>query len=42
MNKLLIYYSNSGNGDLVAARLAEQGFALRKVTPKKPMPYLRS
>lgn len=38
MNKLLIYYSNSGNGDLVAARLAEQGFALRKVTPKKPMP----
>ena len=38
MNKLMIYYSNSGNGDAVAERLKEQGYTLRKVTPKKPMP----
>ena len=38
MNKLLIYYSLSGNGDLVAEKLRERGYALRKVTPKKDMP----
>ena len=38
MNKLLIYYSLSGNGDAIAAALQQQGFALRKVSPKKKMP----
>ena len=38
MNKLLIYYSLSGNGDTIAAALQQQGFALRKVSPKKKMP----
>ena len=31
MSKLFIYYSFSGNGDAVAARMAEKGFVLRRV-----------
>ena len=31
MSKLFIYYSFSGNGDAVAARLKEKGFEVRKV-----------
>ena len=31
MAKLFVYYSFSGNGDAVAAKLAEKGFELRKV-----------
>ena len=38
MSKLLIYYSLSGNGDLVAETLKERGFDVRKVKPKKNMP----
>ncbi|MBP1588465.1 MAG: hypothetical protein ILO53_08730 [Clostridia bacterium] len=36
MSKLFIYYSFSGNGDAVAAKMAEKGFELRRVeTPFK-------
>ena len=38
MKRLFIYYSQSGNGDLVAETLEKQGFAIRKVTPKKKPP----
>ena len=38
MSKLLIYYSLSGNGDLVAETLKERGFDVRKVEPKKKPP----
>jgi flavodoxin len=38
MNRLFIYYSLSGNGDLVAETLEKQGYALRRVTPKKKPP----
>ena len=31
MNKLFIYYSLSGNGDLIAEELANFGFEIRKV-----------
>ena len=31
MSKLFIYYSLSGNGDLVAERLKSQGFEIKKV-----------
>ena len=31
MSKLFIYYSFSGNGDAVAAKLKEKGFEIRKV-----------
>ena len=35
MKKLFIYYSYSGNGDVVADYLKKKGFELRKVIPKK-------
>ena len=38
MKALFIYYSNTGNGDMVAERLKEQGAEIRKVIPKKPLP----
>lgn len=38
MKKLFIYYSNSGNGDVVAKHLAEKGFEIRKVRPKRELP----
>lgn len=34
MRKLFIYYSFSGNGDVVAESLKEQGFEIRKVESK--------
>lgn len=34
MKKLFIYYSNSGNGDLVADYLSKFGFNIRKVETK--------
>ena len=34
MSKLFIYYSFSGNGDVVAEALKEQGFEIRKVESK--------
>ena len=38
MKRLFIYYSQTGNGDLVADTLKEQGFELRRVVPKKKPP----
>lgn len=38
MKKLFIYYSNSGNGDVVANYLAEKGYEIRKVCPKHSLP----
>ena len=36
MKKLFIFFSNSGNGDLVKDKL--EGFEIRKVEIKKPLP----
>ena len=38
MKKLFIYYSLSGNGDVVANYLHEKGIDIRKVIPEKPLP----
>ncbi len=38
MKKIFIYYSHSGNGEVVADYLKEQGFDIRRVVPKKPLP----
>ena len=38
MEKLFIYYSYTGNGEIVANNLKDKGFDLRKVTPKKSLP----
>ncbi len=38
MKKLFIYYSHSGNGDVVADYLKEKGFDIRKVKPKRDIP----
>ena len=38
MSKLFLYYSLSGNGDFVADKLKEKGYAIRKVEPKKEPP----
>ena len=38
MKKLFVYYSYTGNGDLVAGRMAGQGYYLRAVKRKKKMP----
>ncbi len=37
MAKLFIYYSLSGNGDVVKDKLEEKGYEIRKVTPKKKL-----
>lgn len=38
MKKLFIYFSLTGNGDLVADHLKEKGFEIRKVEMKKRLP----
>lgn len=38
MKKLFIYYSLSGNGDLVASKLENKGYESRRVIEKKKMP----
>ena len=38
MKKLVIYYSLTGNTEIVASKLAEQGYELRRVYEKKKMP----
>ena len=38
MKTLFIYYSNTGNGDLVAEHLSNKGLDIRKVERKKKMP----
>ena len=38
MNKLFIYYSLTGSGDVVAKKFEEKGYEIRKVIEKKKMP----
>ncbi len=38
MEKIFIYYSLSGNGDMVADYLSKKNVAIRKVVPKKSLP----
>ena len=38
MKTLFLYYSFTGNGDLVAEKMVEQGADVLKVVPKKPLP----
>ena len=38
MSKLFIYYSLTGSGDVVATKMKEKGYELRKVNEKKKMP----
>ena len=38
MKKLFIYFSNSGNGDVVADYLKEKNIDIRKVITKEPLP----
>lgn len=38
MKTLFIYFSHTGNGDIVAEKMSEKGAELRKVVPKKPLP----
>ena len=38
MKNLFIYYSYTGNGDVVAEALKEKGFEIRKVIRKRKMP----
>ena len=38
MEKLFIYYSYTGNGEIVANKLSEKGICVRKVVPKKSLP----
>ena len=37
MNKYFIYFSESGNGDLVASKLEQEGYNIIKVEMKKPL-----
>lgn len=38
MKKLFIYYSYTGNGDIVAKKYLELGYEIRKVIPKRNLP----
>lgn len=38
MKKLFLYYSHTGNGDIVSKEFEKEGFELRKVSEKKKMP----
>ena len=38
MKKLFIYYSLTGNGDIVAEKMRELGYEIRKVNSKRRMP----
>lgn len=38
MPKVFIYYSRSGNGDLVADSFISKGYDIRKAEPIKPLP----
>lgn len=38
MEKLFIYYSYTGNGEIVANVFKEQGYELRKANPRKSLP----
>ena len=38
MSKLFVYFSYTGNGDLVAEKMATLGYDVRRVVRKKPLP----
>ena len=38
MKKIFIYSSFTGNGDLIAEKMKEKGYEIRKVTEKKKFP----
>ena len=38
MAKLFIYFSLSGNGDLVAEKMREKGYDVRAISVQKPLP----
>ena len=38
MKKLFVYYSYTGNGDIVASTMEKMGYELRKVIRKKSLP----
>lgn len=38
MKKLFIYYTHTGNGDIVSDLLSNHGYDVRKVIPKKDLP----
>ena len=38
MSKLFVYYTNSGNGEVLSKRVCELGADLRRVQPKKDLP----
>lgn len=38
MEKIFIYYSHSGNGDILANYYKERGYEIRKAVPKKDIP----
>ncbi len=38
MNKVFIYYSKDGSGDVVAEKLKEHGVEIRKIETKQPLP----
>ena len=38
MSKLFIYYSNTGNGEIVAYKMESLGYDVRRVMPKKDLP----
>ena len=38
MIKVFIYYSYTGNGNIVADKIKEKNIDLRPITPKKPLP----
>lgn len=41
MKKIFIYYSFSGNGDVVGAYLKERGYDIKKIITKEPLPKNR-
>ncbi len=41
MKKIFIYYSLSGNGDIVGAYLKEKGCEIKKIITKEPLPKNR-
>ena len=38
MSKLFIYYSNTGNGVIVASKYSDAGYDVRRIFPKKDLP----
>ena len=41
MKKIFVYYSYSGNGDLVAKYFKERGYGIEEIITKEPLPSLK-